>query len=700
MECINSSFMNLLFRFKNIYKTTLKKLLINMSFTIDQVTAKTNSLILQGDNKYNQKNFQDACNYYTEAYNIKILYYTINHPSNSGLYLRMAMTLYEIGDSKLRIDIPNLKKAKIYAKLYLKIKQFQNKSAKRLDILNLILGNYYKKVHKHDKAIQCFIVYKNIIEKSLNSNNLDQFLNYFNLGNLLLKYNKTGITIEIFEKILGIIKNKIITNYDILGIVYFQLGTANSQINNFEKSSDYYNKLINLYENKLLTDFFKVAECYCSLGLLYLRMKLYEKALEIYVKCSKMIEDPEFKDQDKYGVILKKIAEFYISIKDKNKALEYIEKWKSKWENMPFKPDDISQATYFSNQGYMLMKMNDFEEALKLIKISKSIYKKQENFKYLNISYIYSYLCELYSKMGKKEKFYASLEKSIKMLESISPNHKELEISYNTIIYMTQIKPDNIKKIFEYCQKLKDLEIKNPNLESLINTYTYLGHLHYLCNENNKVIEYYKKIKCLLKNISVSNYPSKLNAYFNLGTLCMIININKALKFLENAVKIIEANPENIKPKYWLTYMHLGKLNLKINKNNKAIEFFKKFEDFKKSAIGLNIEMTAINYFFLGLAYKNSYQKREALEIFEKCRSILEKHPNLDSDMLRLVFFQLGDIYLNSVEYAKALDFYNKGLDIKEKSYFFYELCEIVEAYIKIGTSLKNMNQKGTFARI
>lgn len=108
--------------------------------------------------------------------------------------------------------------------------------------------------------------------------------------------------------------------------------------------------------------------------------------------------------------------------------------------------------------------------------------------------------------------------------------------------------------------------------------------------------------------------------------------------------------------------------------------------------------MTAINYFFLGLAYKNSYQKREALEIFEKCRSILEKHPNLDSDMLRLVFFQLGDIYLNSVEYAKALDFYNKGLDIKEKSYFFYELCEIVEAYIKIGTSLKNMNQKGTFA--
>lgn len=93
-----------------------------MLYSIEQATLDVKKLQLQGDKEFSTQNFQSAHKLYREAYNKRLVYYARLNAKNSGIYRRLALALLKIGDDECNYLFPNLTEARMFAKLYIKIR--------------------------------------------------------------------------------------------------------------------------------------------------------------------------------------------------------------------------------------------------------------------------------------------------------------------------------------------------------------------------------------------------------------------------------------------------------------------------------------------------------------------------------------------------------------------------------------------------
>ncbi|OMJ65014.1 hypothetical protein SteCoe_39836 [Stentor coeruleus] len=172
-----------------------------MDGTLEKVTAEVNSLQLAGDLEFNRGNLLEAYEYYRQAYDKRMLFYTRMNAENSKIYKRLAKVLYYIEDNPCEYKFPNLIEARLCAKRYIKIKKSQGKKPKYYIEFCLIFAEYYDKVlNCKEKSRLIYIKYKKKLEKVLDSDHPDLATIYNNLAILYNDLNEKEKAIELYEK--------------------------------------------------------------------------------------------------------------------------------------------------------------------------------------------------------------------------------------------------------------------------------------------------------------------------------------------------------------------------------------------------------------------------------------------------------------------------------------------------------------------
>lgn len=93
-----------------------------MEYSIDCVTNTVKELKLKGDKAIKMQNYHEALDLYRKAHEYRMKFFAEMDLKNSSIYKRLALALSMIDSNECNDNITILAEAKMYAKLYIKIR--------------------------------------------------------------------------------------------------------------------------------------------------------------------------------------------------------------------------------------------------------------------------------------------------------------------------------------------------------------------------------------------------------------------------------------------------------------------------------------------------------------------------------------------------------------------------------------------------
>ncbi|OMJ77877.1 hypothetical protein SteCoe_22440 [Stentor coeruleus] len=329
----------------------------------------------QGDDEYCKGNYQEAYGIYKRVYEKSNLCSDKMRNKNSGVYRRLALTLGKINDIFGRNTDGELKEAKKYAKLYLKIKHLHNKTPKNENELCYICGNYYMKVDKFSNAIQKFEETKKI-QNSLQIP--DNQMIAATLNNLAILYEKTNqkeMSFECFKVSRNIYKNILGENHPMLALIIYNQAYFYYNLNHKDKALKLYEKCKNIWEKKLYPNHSYLVLVYNSIGTIYYNQNEQKKALDYYKKCKKIIYKFSNSDNLIPAVFYKNLGNLYITMNKPNKAFYCYEEYRKKVLNLA-NPDGLELSIIYYNLGCLYFIQDKYQDSFKAFEICKEIQEK------------------------------------------------------------------------------------------------------------------------------------------------------------------------------------------------------------------------------------------------------------------------------------------------------------------------------------
>ncbi|MCX7820816.1 MAG: tetratricopeptide repeat protein [Brevinematales bacterium] len=237
---------------------------------------------------------------------------------------------------------------------------------------------------------------------------------------------------------------------------------------NLSNAIDYFKKGIELAYSVDST--YQLVDLYCALGDIYLSIGDLENASNNIF----MAERIEKYERSKNSfIVLLSIAKYYVKLFDKTKNEKFIEKAENYFELAQKNiQTDEDWATYYNNYGKLLIKINNFSQALQNFEKAIKINEAKKN--YLGVADNFYNIGILYEKQGEYEKALFNYKKALQ-------NDKLVENSDG--IYL-----DN-KKIGQIYAKIGNKEMSKYYLEKAklvaisLNNKDYLDEIEKLLKE-------------------------------------------------------------------------------------------------------------------------------------------------------------------------------------------------------------------------
>jgi tetratricopeptide (TPR) repeat protein len=218
-------------------------------------------------------------------------------------------------------------------------------------------GVQYYNQGNYEKAIECFLEVKTIIEKTLGKEHLEYATSLINLG---LLYDKTG---------------------------------------DYPKAERCYLEAKTIYEKTLGKQHLYYATSVNNLGLLYYNMGDYAKAESNYLEARAIWEKALGKEHPDYAVSLNSLGGLYDNMGDYSKAERYYLEAKAIWEKTLGK-EHPNYATLLNNLGWLYYNMGDYAKAERCHLEARTIREKTLGKAHPDYAQTLNNIAGLYAGMG------------------------------------------------------------------------------------------------------------------------------------------------------------------------------------------------------------------------------------------------------------------------------------------------------------
>jgi len=340
-------------------------------------------------------------------------------------------------------------------------------------------------------------------------------------------------------------------------------------------------KLLNHYLDTLL----KEAEIYYNQGKFYQEQNEYEKALSFYQETLEIDE--------KYFPAWHAIAELHYNNENWIEALKFYNH---------LIDIDSSKSDFYYILGNINIKLERYNQALKMYQRAWVLNPEEKEYDLKIASTLY--LCD---KVGDAMENYMSIVEHYK--DWVQPKYELAVIYYK------------LGRKYQALVLLEESrELDNSNEKVL----TILGSLYQEINDFEKAIEVYLKIEVMnpnskvnLHNLACAYYQQK-DFYNAKDKLDKLLNIHESVQ----------------------GYILLGLVNENLNKQDEAIEIYKKT---------INLEPSNIKgYLYLSSVLRSQWRLNEAIDILLQAEKIETDIPKTD------IYYQLGESFRDKGMFSEA----------------------------------------------
>jgi tetratricopeptide (TPR) repeat protein len=532
---------------------------------------------------------------------------------------------------------------------------------------------FEKKFYNNTKKVKKILYIRN--------RKLQIFFLILNIFNIFLVLGRLIFNlIKMLFKIKKSIKN---TDHD-TG-VFEGLGDNVYSAFNFTDKQTFSNKMLNAIKDK-----------YIFIADLYYKRNEYEKALYYYCQAREMKCKIGMEDMLEIENISldKKIGELYSKINDYNTALEYCNNALKIHNHMIYMLEEEKKRKS--------KKRKNLEEYEEDIGLDSDLYNTE-------IAELYSIIGEIYHKLGNNKKSLEYYDKVIKIHHKLPSENTSEGNSKNVKSYSTMaITYRNIGSIYKGTGR-EEMALKNFRwaLES------------YLVGKQEKNIrhnEIINEIVEILENDKKGEFSHLNTIILHVDGGVVSIKINKHSKILEIDVTISSVNDVDVAK----LNKFIGGLYVKINEQNKALEFYGKalecynkvlqknknnsIKDDEEQLILLNEILSlqliiygedhidiAKTYYDIGLIYGSLKNHKKRLEYYIKALEIRKKNQGEEHLDTASLYNYVGVAYAYLGNNNQALEHYNKGLSIRLKNLGEQHLDTAI-SFSNVGYALRNLN--------
>lgn len=534
---------------RNYIKLKLILVVINMS--VFYYKSNIRSLKYEGDLEYYNANFQNAYKYYYQAYKINEEKYKNKNFQNPSIFRRLVLAHYYNGYKDFDLNFLNvlqndddLLQDKKYVKIYIKIKAIKGKTPKNQQELYLILGFYYTKAKKYDKAIHFIKLSKKANKSIPYINSLGLAKIYYNIGNLYYKmeninkaqkyyyasreilekildhdnpqkiflkltdfsYFDQGKPEEIFNEINNLKESDISLVCNYIALIYSELNRINIELSQKVKKFNL-SDLCKFIKEKTKCQDSEIALAYYNLGNLYLNLNKTEESCKLYEEfLSKSSDLLDSEHIDKFKIFFT-LGNYYYDQKNIYKATFYLEQYKTIIEKSVIPNYNILANTY-SRLGDLYYEINDINKCIEVYEQCRIVFGNNLDEDHLVLDKIYKILGEYYFNMNDSKK---AIEMNKKIISILDKTNKPCKSEKAQAYYRIGISYEMIgkkKKAFDFLVRLKKM------MEG------------YLLDMNSDYSSIQDSLEQLYKSINEINYTLPLE---NDGYTCYI---NTALQIL------------------------------------------------------------------------------------------------------------------------------------------------------------------------
>ena len=301
-----------------------------------------------------------------------------------------------------------------------------------------------------------------------------------------------------------------------------------------------------------------------------------------------------------YGVLMLKVCNY-------QEALKSLKAASSTWEELELKKDSLI-ADVYSNLAMAYEYNNSFEQAkelnLKVLELQKDLHGENSIF----TSMAYNTMAKIYEVEGDYEEERDCLDKALEIaLDIVGENH-----AYTADIYL------NLGEYYKKTENLTDaidchkqaLEIRKNILDTnnigTASVYEALSEDYRMSKQFDKGIDSSAKAIAILENLFGRENINTAYGYLTAAWIRADAGDDEAQKLAEIAIEICERQRENAGSTRPYAYQTMGYVKMQDTNYEDAIEYFEKSLDCYKEYEGENSRNTIACGVFLGDAYMHS----------------------------------------------------------------------------------------------
>lgn len=618
------------FRFSNI--------IFQAKFGSDHLTIAENlhytGYILErmSDSIESRRELEEALELSTEAFRIRTLHLSENHPDLEETLLCLART-----HKKLRNNGDSLHF--LTRAIKARNNRLDNVRASIDDADALIqLGQLQQQSGQYRRALDSFEQSLTIKRRILDKQHISIGVLLFYIGNLLREVGDLDLAQVNFEEALELVEQADPDSIETADVL-FSLGNLNTEQRKFSAALDAYLGSLQIHKAKGSSKTV-VAEIFNNIGIVYLEMKEFDKSHIYHAE-----------------------------------ALESL--------RQELGDDHTDVAFCWHCLGTVLQELRNFEEALNCFKQALQIDRTEIYLQSLGICLV---------NMNDNEQALTYLDEALRMKFVECDNDSDNDLAeiqrHIGIIWMRKDQFNKALTYFEEALKIKllrksDLEKDHTNLMNCLDgalesvaevhgtrhmKYARLlhkkGNLHGMKNEHSLAIEAYVEVLRIYKDEHGDSHLSVANTLFNLG-VSLIANgsHDKARRCLEKALRISKAKLGEDHLDVADTYEQIAissKLHAKIDD---AKKYYEKSLSVRMQIIGASDVKSAKLIHELGLLHLQQESMDDAERAFKESIRILSLHAGEDA-LLAKSKYNLGRVYTSRGDNINALKYLEDSLRI------------------------------------
>lgn len=583
-----------------------------------------------------------------------------------------------------------------------------------------LLGNYGKAIDYKNREIT-------LEEECVPINNDNLLTLYQEANSLYRSIRNYKLSLEFNLKALKIAEETIPQDKELLQSLYRSIGYDYSFLKLNNQSIEYFMKSIEMCKAILLDDNADNDKIYIDLGHLYYLINDFDTSLKYYLQVIKA-KEKSFSDNKKYLIELyRDVADIYEEIEDDEKHLIFINKsyetakqalldnnfkFECDADWVVLNTDDNQQKLeyYFNklnftqkrypdnhpNIGKIYNSIGRIYHVMKRHKKALEYYKKSEliceqhSENIGNLLNLYERIAELYDKLGNNPYSSKYELKSIKILETVTPQNDIKFINMYASIGNKYKEVNDYENTLKYLMKVLEFKNETTKLEYFLifkTTYQDISCIYRDMDNHEKALEYkihelnISKENSSVTPLDIANICDEISdIYYDMG------KYEKALEHKTYELNITKKNLPNNSLKIADIHNDISYIFSKMANHEKALEH--KIAELKIKEKILPQEDHTLQSAYSDFYYTFFYfVKKELGTVTNKIKALklYEKNPPVNNKFLAELYGDIADTYSYYLkDYEKALEYRMIVLSITRE--FSPETSlDIAEQYDRIG---------------